>query len=329
MDGGNREDYAMPTLNIPRPKARYNCSQDELYALADVMAGNYDRHKERFKAKSTKYTDQTGQELRDLVRDAMLIPDEVGRAARHAGERRRLGMAAVECLRLWNQLTGYIRDGVPPVLYRTRLNMAGKTHYARAQNDEWEQVDALMVAGKKYIGANEAGLVEGGMVPGFPTAFADTKNAFHARMNAFRDAEKAARTDGDAKLNLNNVVFAQVMRLCEDGRRFFHDNAAIRSQFTFVALMRLIRHHVRKHKVHGEVKQDGQPVVYALLLLQKQMPTGEYGVALERRTDVNGHFLFTGIRKGRYRMTVRASGMEDRVLDVEVGDGPVEVGIGD
>lgn len=328
MHGPNYGTETMTTLNEPRPKARYNCSQSDLYMLGWILAGNYDRHKERFKAKSTKYTDDTGAQLRELVRQAEQMPTEEIRTARHAVARIKLGATAVECLVIWKQLATYIRDASDDMVLKARLKQAGKSHYARAQNDEWPQVVAMMSDGGEYIRQHREQLTEGGMVENFEEEFAGLAAELEIRLTEFRQAEKDARTGGDAKLKLSNELFRQVMRMCTDGRNFFRDWPAVRLEFTFVALMRLIRHHVRRHRVHGAVIRatDGKPVVYALLLLQRQLPTGLYGIAIEGRTDLDGLFAYTGVRKGRYRLTVRTEGGEDVVRDVEVDDGPVSVG---
>jgi len=319
----------MSTLNVARPKARYNCSQPDLYLLGEILAGNYERHKERFKAKSTKYTDDTGAQLRALARQAEELPDERIRVARHAAARIKLGDTAVKCLVMWKQLSGYIRDASDDAVLSARLRQAGKTHYARAQNDVWPQVVALMADGGEYIRGHRELLLDGGMVEHFEEDFAATAADLDARLMEFKQAEKDARTGGDAKLKLSNELFRQMMRICTDGRNFHRDRPAVRQQFTYVALMRLIRHHIRRHKVRGAVQraEDGMPVVYALLLLQKQLPTAEYGIAIERRTDLEGLFLYTGVRKGHYRLTIRVEGAEDVVQELEVGDGPVDVGV--
>jgi len=317
----------MSTQNIPRPTAEYHCSQPELYATSNVIAGSYTQHKERFKAKSTKYTDTTGTDLKAMIRDAQLLPDEARRNAEHAGLRIELGPLAVTCLDKWQMLEGYIRDGYAPSLHEVEWAKAGKTHYAEAAADDWEQVSLLMSDGAEYIGDNTAALTTGGMIVDFDLEFAAAATAFNNKLDAYKQAEESAREDTDVKLNANNAIYAEVMRICEDGKKFFKDNGAIREEFTFDTVLELVRGNLRTHKVSGNVKRatDNTVVVNGKMVLQKQLPDGSYGPGIERKTDLAGNYLYTEVRNGQYLLSAGGDGLETQTKTITVEDGPVVV----
>lgn len=321
----------MSTMNSDRPQPEYGCGMQDLYTVCDMVAVNYEQHVTRFEAQSTKYTAATGADLRLAIKNARMLPDEAQRDATHAVMRTQLIGLKDECLIVWQQMTGYIRDAFDKEEYATQINAAGHGYYATAQNEDWDDVEGLMQAGLNYLMLNGALLTtDGGMVAGFDTAFEAAASAFELKYDAFLQCMEQAKVDTDNKIVANNAIYKETMRICEDGKRIFRKEAAIREEFTFEAVLALVRSNKVKHGVSGLVMDgDSEEILgQVLLLLERLEADGTYKKIAETFSSNEGMYKFNGIAKGIYRLTASKVGFVAQAKRVKVEDGPVVVDFG-
>jgi hypothetical protein len=317
----------MSALEEDRVKPKYRCKQAELYSVAENIAASYEDHMAAFMDYNGRYTPDTGVELKAAMNAANALPDVYVRSARHAALRKQLMGLKIPCLVLWKQLTSYIRDGFEADVYNDMLMQAGHAYYGAAGNNDWEAVKGLMESAVNFVADNTAALEVGGMVDGFATALGSAQEAFSLKYEAFVQEEELAMEVREAKILANNALYAMVTRMCKDGKVIFRLKAALRLQFTFEAVLRLIHGGVKGHGVSGMVRlgTQGPGVAQAEVVLEQLLMDGSVKRADVMLTDLDGLFKFNRVRNGRYRAVAEKVGVGSAVAEVMVDGGPVEV----
>ncbi|MBI4929827.1 MAG: hypothetical protein HY841_03625 [Bacteroidetes bacterium] len=155
-------------LKTERPQPEYRCTQQELYQVCLLTWGSYLENVSDFTNENTTYTLLLGQNNRAAVLAAKAMPDFQQRDEASETLGVELKEAADECLIKWQSLEGYIKKGFKENVWKAKLEGAGSAHYEKAGNNNWEEVSALMEAGKKFIADHAAKLTTpGGMPAGF------------------------------------------------------------------------------------------------------------------------------------------------------------------
>src|SRR3990172_1740509 len=149
-----------------RPKSEYKCRQQELYQVCLLTWDSYLENVADFTSENTNYTVAFGQQQRQAVLDAKKMPDFQQRDEASETFGISLKEAAEEGLIKWQSLEGYIKKAFDKKFWKTKLEGAGSTHYGKAADFNWEQVSALLEAGKKFIADNTAVLTSPGGMPG-------------------------------------------------------------------------------------------------------------------------------------------------------------------
>jgi len=218
----------------------YPCGQQELYTIGENGWASYLEHLARFSAKKSTYTAQKAADALTALRAAEAMPDEASRESVHVLLRIQLVDLASVCLIAWGDLDSYIMDGFPENEQESRRNDAGHGYYARALGEDWEGVKGLMTSGAEFIAAQDAALTAGGMLPTFPGEFAAARTAFLDKYLEFTQAEELSKTLTDAKIEANNAVYRELMRMFKDGQKYFRFEAAIRERFVFERVWEMI-----------------------------------------------------------------------------------------
>lgn len=323
----------MSTLEEGRVKPKYRCQQSELYTVAQTIAISYDDHVAAFMDYNARYTTESGTELKAAAELASALPDVYVRTSKHAVLRKDLKARKVDCLVLWQQLASYIRDGFDEEVQNEMLDEAGHAYYRNAGNNDWEAVKGMMEAAVNFVATHGDALLTGGMVAGFAAELEGAQEAFLLKYDAFVQEEERAMELRDAKIAANNALYALVMRMCKDGRVIFRLQAALRFQFTFKRVLRLVHGGLKGHGVSGQVRlgADGPVVVQAEVVLERLLMDGSVKRAGEMLTDVNGSFKFNRVRKGRYRVIAEKEDVGGAEVELVVDGGPVviQLAIGD
>lgn len=227
-------------LQANRPKAQYNCGQEEFYAVALLGWNSYLENTPDFTNHLTTYTTAYGNAQKTAVTAASDMPDAQQRDEVSESLRVQLEVAAEACLIQWKNLESYILHSFPENLHKAKLEGAGSTHYEAAAGNDWEEVEALMKSGKQFITANNAALTAGGMPTAFPATFNTVKTNFETVYSAFEDAQQDNEELRDQKINANNSVFESLMQMFDDGQKIYRTNPAKRERFTFTKILELV-----------------------------------------------------------------------------------------
>lgn len=317
-------------MNSERPRSEYRCSQGDLYTVGETIANTYGDHVTEFTNYSSLYTAATGTDLLLAIADARALPDESQRKAEHSVRRKQLDSQRVVCLSLWQQLTSYIRDGFAEDVYDDMISAAGQGYYDSALAGNWDSVRSLLDSAVTFIGNATTELTAGGMPATYPTAL-DTERALFATLhNEFLQSEEASRVATDKKVDSNNKVYREVMRICEDGKRIFRNNAAVREEFTFDRVLDLVSGSLSGHGVSGVTTDaaTGAALGQVLLTLEELLADGTYVLRAELQSANDGSFKFNGVSNGTYRLTAQKAGFLKLEELLTVSDGPVVVDFG-
>jgi hypothetical protein len=318
-------------LNERRPVSRIRCGQEDFYGVAEAILRSYEEHKDRFMSYSGRYTPTTGTLLRAELSAARQLPSDEVRTARHAILRKGLDRLRADGLRRMLQLETFIRDAFGPALLDMKKQEAGFDLYDKAYNRDWNSMKGMLVAAGIFIADNlEALTTIGGMVAGSEAGLNDLKDEFSLQLTLFVKEEERARRGTDEKIRANNVLYEKIILMCSDGRKIFWDKGAIREEFTYEAVLHLVRGLVPRHGVGGTVKgaHDGIAVVNGTVLLEELLPDGTSGPVRTVRTNRDGLYKFKRVRAGRYRLTATGEGLEPERRMITVEDRSLVVDFG-
>jgi hypothetical protein len=227
-------------LQSNRPKAQYNCGQEELYAVATLAWKSYLENIIDFTAHLTTYTTAYGNAQLAAVTTASDMPDAQQRDEKSESLRVLLQTAADNCLIQWKNLESYVLHSFPENLQKAKLEGAGSTHYDAASNNNWDEVNALMKSGKQFITANNAALAANGMPAAFPTTFNTAKTNFETAFANFESSQQGNEELRDQKINANNAIHTTLTAMLDDGQKIYRKNPAKRDRFIFSTVLGLV-----------------------------------------------------------------------------------------
>ena len=228
------------SLKRERPKAEYNCAQDEFYRVCLLGWDSYLNNVNSFGAFNTTYTATLGNTRRAEVLNAQALPDFQARDEQKETAGILLDQKADDCLIKWKALESHIKKSFPKNLHKPKIESAGSDYYHTAANDNWESVSAIMSSARNFIAENTAVLATGGMPSNFPLDFSNLKSEFNDLHGIFQTAKQNAEEQRDEKINANNECFKALSDMFEDGQKIFRYEAAKRERFTFTKIL----HHV-------------------------------------------------------------------------------------
>src|SRR3954451_21512346 len=158
----------------------YYCTQQELYAAANLAWQNYQANLTDFTGHKGKYTAIYGDDAVAALLEAKALPDDQSRSSLAEALRIQLAQASDVCLNNWQSLKSYIADAFPVDMQKTKLDAAGAKYYRGAANENWMQMQSLLGTANKFITDNTTILSQGGnnMPATFPAKFATDKTAF-------------------------------------------------------------------------------------------------------------------------------------------------------
>lgn len=230
----------MSALQIDEILPTYNCGQEEFYQVALLGWDSYAEHQAVFLTKNTKYTVVYGTTQRAAVLAAKVMPDEQQRNSKTTEELITLKQNAEAGLIIWMELEGLIISSFAEEFRTAKLEQAGKTHYAEAANENWEEMSALMESGNTFIADNTADLTTGGMPATFAADFTLNKDRFSDQYEVFKDTEQDSSEQRDEKITANNTANKILTEMFADGQKYFRLQPAIRERFTFSKMLELV-----------------------------------------------------------------------------------------
>ncbi|HKR05531.1 MAG TPA: carboxypeptidase-like regulatory domain-containing protein [Bacteroidia bacterium] len=262
-------------------KSIYPTAQSVLYDTCRIIMQNCKNNLALFTAFSALYTLVFVDAIIAAIDAAENMPSEAARALAHKTKRQELEFQAKDCRNMWQGLKRYITKAFSEEYWEMNWTAAGWADYEQASNDNWDKVNAMMVAGSQYIAAHTSELTA--MPPGFPAEFDAKMVAFSAKYKEFTQAELDARTGTDEKITASNDLFKMVMPVCHDGQYIAGDDENMKQQFTFEKMSELVKP-IGAAGLKGVVTKDGQPQAGLIVELEN----GDVSVI----TDAEGAFNF-------------------------------------
>lgn len=224
----------------PRPVRKYNCTQDELYAICAIGWNSYAENQADFLALNTTYTVALGTAALAAVQAAKDLPGEQARGEAPESARIALKEAADIGLHQWRILRSHISKAFPGALFKPKVEAAGGDKYDLAMANNWESVDALLNAGLLFLTDNTAALTAAGMPPAFVADYTTARANFAAVYTAFKTAEQSTEEGTDEKIIANNDLYDDLLSMFDDGQLIYEKNASKRDRFILAKVKSLV-----------------------------------------------------------------------------------------
>ncbi len=285
-------------------KSAYTCTEQELYAIAELGYNNLEGDLAVFAAKSTKYDATFLAALRLTRTDAMALPDEEERDVEHQVLRNQLVKDFLPpVLDNFNDLKGYIKDGWPNQDPEPRYEAAGGKKYAKAAEKNWEYVVGLNDSMTKFIAAHSGKLADpGGMPAAFAAKVSGDEGNFDDKYDLFMLARETSAARAE-KVTANNLLHKELMNVLEDGaERVYRNDEAKQKNYVFATLKDIVSPPGSASLRALVLREDDTPVEGAsvTIRLQGAEALGVVAPPITVITDGEGVALFENADPGRY-----------------------------
>ena len=295
----------------------YNCSQQELYTIAQIGWQSCTQHINAFNAFSPFYNQAYADTQQTAVKDAANLPDEQARTAQSEVFRVELSQLATTCLANWQKLKRYITKAYTPNFQKIRLDEAGQAYYQKAGNEDWESCKGLLSNGNAFITNNNAALIANqNMPPAFQATVLADSDAFTEKHKQFIDSEEATRIATDNKILANNTVFKTLMEMFLDGQEIFKDEDAIKKQFIFEQVLNLASG-TGTAGIRGIITDaiTNAPIPNATINIES--------INKSTTTDEEGKYIITQVAAGKYKVIFTAGLYQQKSILQEIKVGTI------
>ncbi|MEI6816033.1 MAG: hypothetical protein WCL14_05440 [Bacteroidota bacterium] len=281
--------------------ADYHCTEVQLYGISKAIYNSLAGNLVDFHSYSPSYIIGHVTGLLGVRTAAMVLPNEVQRAEGHEILHTELIAAAKPCTEHFQILKGYIKKAYPST-YNIMYNSAGQGHYLAATHENWVELKGLNDAMNTFLAdvVHLAALVASlNMPPAFPATVSTDATSFENLYNAFITA-KTTTTAKNAKIAANNVLFGQLMGVCDDGKKVYINDQGQAKLFTFDTVKELLSPPgSASYKVTA--KRAELLTVIEGIIVKIQSKTKP---AISVETDVNGVALFPHLDADNYTVIV-------------------------
>lgn len=220
-------------------KAKYNCTQQELYGILGLAINNLEEDLPLFFAKSSNYIAALVTGLRGVLNAAVILPDEEQRNGVHQVLKGLLPGLLEPVKQDFRDLQEYIRAGWPTENPKPRYEQAGLIHFNKTGDDNWENVKGLNESMTDFITDTVNGpilITPGGMIGTFVADVAAHYAAFKAKYDLFL-LSKETSVARAAKINADNAAHTACMKFMTFGvESVFRNDAEAQKRYTFVTL---------------------------------------------------------------------------------------------
>ncbi len=303
-------------------KTKYNFKQAELYTIAYFILEAVSSLLGRFTAFKGKYVAAWVADRIAQVDAAADEPDEDQRSATHEVLRVQLLALVQQSLIAFKAMERYIADVFPIDEQQINIDAAGGTQYADAANDDFDACELMLKNLSKFADDNEIQLLNGGLnMPAiYKTNLDLLKVSFKEVHLSFIGAEGGAEIGTDAKIDLNNAVYTEIISSINADAQVIFDSdadAAKRKQFVLEHQLFLVRGAgVAGMRVHVTDSADEQDIAD----VEIKVTPGDKAV----NTDENGRALLLQLAAGNYTIAVAKTGYVTQEIAVAVETGTVK-----
>ncbi len=308
-------------------KAKYKCTQQELYAIGELGVNNLDADLLKFTAKSTNYNAAFVLVLRGLRNTAKGLPDDEQRNGVHQNLKVLLPDLLKPIIQDFRDLSNYIKDGWPGIDIKPRLEQAGLVYFNKIGTTNWEYVTGLNGNMTTFItDAGNAALLAapGGMIGTFVADVAAHFAAFKVKYDAFVSSRDTT-TATAAKLTADNNFYDACIKFMTFGvESVFNGDDAGMKRYTWNALKTIISPPgAASLKVYTETAANVAVKVFSVEIKAEGKP------AITLPADVDGLAWFKNIDADRYAGKLTVNGVVyPFAKEVNVGvDARITVGV--
>ncbi len=224
-------------------KAKYRCTQQELYAIGKLAIDNLEADLADFFAKNGMYVAAYVTMLRNLRQAAIDLPDEEQRNGVHQVLKGLLPALVEPIKDNFNDLKSGIRKAWPTENPTPRYEQAGLVNYTNIGTDNWEHVEGLCEKMDEFVTTNAAALITpgAGMMPaGFAAKVTSDWGAFTPVYDNFMSSRETG-TATAAKLTADNAFYDAMMLFMKDGvESVYRKDAAKQDRYTFSVLKNMV-----------------------------------------------------------------------------------------
>jgi len=288
-------------------KAKYHCTQVELYAIENLAINNLQGNLALFTAESTNYDAALITTLRGLRTAAMELPNEEQRNAVHQTLENLLPDHVTLIKKDFNLLKQLIIDAWPNEEPKPRWEAAGLNNYNNIGERNWEEVVELnnLMTGFITNAVNAGRLAAGGgMVAGYPAQVAANYTAFDVVYQPFLTSRETS-TARAAKIKADNKLYEAGTKFRNFGVSVvFANDDENKKRYTFSSLKDIVSPPGSASMTVSAKRPDDTMVQDAVVNIKKE---GEPAIV---KNIVGGvAAIFANINPGDYAGTVVQSGV--------------------
>lgn len=297
--------------------ADYACTQQELYSISETVYKNLEKNLPAFAAYKTKYNAAFVTALRATRTAAMSLPDVETRNTVSETMRLELIPLGVACTNAFQTLKGYINDAFPEEQRSTKYDAAGQKKYTAATRENWEELNGMNEYMNAFIAANLTVLTTDGFMPAaFAANVTTATNAFALKYSDFKAARQTSALTAD-RISANNLLFKELMNICDEGQRLYRADAEMKKLFVFGTVKDLVSP-PGSASLKTIIKKSGDNSLIANAKVTIKTPDG---VAMTAMSGGDGTALHENIDPGTYNCTIEAEGMPPVNFVKEVNTG--------
>ncbi|MCW5909370.1 MAG: carboxypeptidase regulatory-like domain-containing protein [Chitinophagales bacterium] len=292
---------------------KYRCKQTELYAVVTAYIVSLTENLPAFTAHNTMYNPVNLAAFQAQLDAAKALPNFQQRNEPSETLRVLIKEQAEKSINKWRALRTYIERSFPPALIKPKLEAAGWSYLAQANAFNWEEIVELLDSGYEFITANEPALTANGMPPAFPAEYQAEQAAYMAFFNQLSDTTLDQRQQTDEKINANNALYDELIRIGKDANVIFRNNPALLERFTFTKVLALVSS-PGPATLKGNVTDVAEnPIPDVSVYLQE--------LDLEVFTDATGTYLTGNISSGTYTVTFSKEGFVTQQVQITINPG--------
>jgi hypothetical protein len=304
----------MPTIKRTQP-----APQEILYSVCLAAWNLCSQQLENFTNLKAIYTPAFIADAVQGVQNAKALPQSRQTSAVRKEARINLANATRQVLANWQLLKVYITNAFAADLVNTKLEAAGASLYKKASADNWSSVRNLTDVANSFITNNLEDLMANDNMPAtFQGTFLADGNeciglsVFFAQVNL----DKQAATS--MKIDANNTIYNNVIKMLKDGQQIFKDDEVIKKQFVFSYLLSLYQGDGSASLKGYIVNNLGMPIQGVTI----DSLDGKYSAT----TNKKGHYRIARIAEGSYTFNITCPGYNPMVQVITFAAGTASKG---
>lgn len=295
-------------------KKMYNCSDFDLYAVARQAWNYYDAAQPVFVQYNTTFTRERSTGARARIAAAEAMPGQAMRKRPSRSALADMRDMKPDIIKAWQTLEFAIQEAFPSTA-DIELKAAGYAYYLEALDNQWGNVESLIVTLNEYLGSNQEKLVlDGGLPATFAADFFTLGQTFVATRQQKISTTGTAKVGRNDKQAASNAVYKEVMKMMNMGKIIYRKNKAELWKYTFERLLNEVR---GKHPASlvgvvadAEARVPLAGAIVTALLLDDALIATEYSAT----SDAKGRYEIK-LQGGNFKVGIQAAGYEPYMVE--------------